>query len=101
VAHVGRPDGADDEHPGLAGHHRPRRSWRRQKAGNAAWSPLWDHLTAVWKDESAAVLLTSQAELDERVAAGEIEIFKGTPDTDGQGFVVNCPSPIVAPSISR
>jgi hypothetical protein len=70
----------------------------REKAGDPAWSPMWDHLTAVWKDESKAVLLTTQAELDERVAAGEIEIFKGTPDTDGQGFVVNCPSPIVAPN---
>lgn len=55
-------------------------------------------ITAIWKDETKAVLLTSQAELDEHVAAGEIEIFKGTPDTDGQGFVVNCPSPVVAPN---
>lgn len=70
----------------------------REKAGLPAWSPMWDHFTAVWKDESKAVLLTTQAELDERVAAGEIEIFKGTPDTGGQGFVVNCPSPIVAPN---
>jgi hypothetical protein len=70
----------------------------REKAGMPSWSPLWDHLTAVWKDQSKAVLLKSQAELDERVAAGEIEIFKGTPDTGGQGFVVNCPSPIVAPN---
>ena len=70
----------------------------REKAGLPSWSPLWDHLTAVWKDPSKAVLLRSQAELDERVAAGEIDIFKGTPDTGGQGFVVNCPSPIVAPN---
>lgn len=70
----------------------------REKAGEPSWSPLWDHLTAVWKDETKAVLLTSQAELDERVAAGEIEIFKGTPDTGGQGFVVNCPAPVVAPN---
>jgi hypothetical protein len=67
-------------------------------AGQPSWSPLWDHLTAVWKDEPKAVLLRSQAELDERVTAGEIEIFKGTPDTGGQGFVVNCPSPVVAPN---
>lgn len=40
----------------------------------------------------------AQAELDERVAAGEIEIFNGTPDTAGQGFVVNCLVPIVAPN---
>jgi hypothetical protein len=70
----------------------------REKAGDPAWSPLWDHFTAVWKDESKAVLLKSQAELDERVAAGEIELFTGTPDTGGQGFVVNCPSPVVAPN---
>jgi len=70
----------------------------REKAGLPSWSPLWDHLTAVWKDPSKAVLLRSQADLDARVAAEEIEIFKGTPDTGGQGFVVNCPSPIVAPN---
>jgi hypothetical protein len=70
----------------------------REKAGEPAWSPMWDHFTAVWKDESKAVLLKTQAELDERVAAGEIELFTGTPDTGGQGFVVNCPSPIVAPN---
>lgn len=70
----------------------------REKAGNPAWSPLWDHFTAVWKDPAKAVLLTNQAELDARVAAAEIEIFRGTPDTGGQGFIVNCPSPIVAPN---
>jgi hypothetical protein len=70
----------------------------REKAGQPSWSPLWDHFTAVWKDSSKAVLLRTQAELDERVASGEIELFKGTPDTGGQGFVVNCPSPVVAPN---
>jgi hypothetical protein len=70
----------------------------REKAGDPAWSPMWDHFTAVWRDESKAVLLSTQAELDTLVAAGEIEIFRGTPDTGGQGFVVNCPSPIVAPN---
>jgi len=62
------------------------------------WSPLWDHFTAVWKDPTAGVLLTNQAELDARVEAGEIELFRGTPETGGQGFIVNCPSPIVAPN---
>ena len=70
----------------------------REKAGNPAWSPLWDHFTAVWKDPTAAVLLTNQAELDARVEAGEIELFRGTPETGSQGFIVNCPSPIVAPN---
>lgn len=70
----------------------------REKAGDGAWSPMWDHFTAVWKDPTNAVLLRSQAELDPRVEAGEIELFAGPPDTGGQGFVVNCPSPIVAPN---
>jgi hypothetical protein len=68
------------------------------KAGDAAWSPMWDHWTAVWKDPSKAVLLKKQEELDARVKAGEIELHHGTPDTKGEGFVVNCPSPIVAPN---
>ncbi len=69
-----------------------------RKAGDPAWSPMWDHWTALWKDPDQARLLESQAELDEAVAAGEIELHHGTPDTGGQGFVVNCPSPIVAPN---
>lgn len=68
------------------------------KAGEAAWSPMWDHWTAVWKDPSKVVLLRTQSELDARVQAGEIVLHHGTPDTKGQGFVVNCPSPIVAPN---
>lgn len=70
----------------------------REKAGEPAWSPLWDHFTVVWKDPAAARLVTSQAELDALVADGSLELFVGTPDTGGQGFVVNCPSPIVAPN---
>lgn len=69
-----------------------------RKAGDLAWSPMWDHWTAVWKNPRAAVLLKSQAELEARVRAGEIELHRGTPDTKGKGFVVNCPSPIVAPN---
>jgi hypothetical protein len=68
------------------------------KAGEPAWSPMWDHWTAVWSDEAAATLLTSQAELDAAVADGRITLHHGTPDTGGMGFVVNCPSPIVAPN---
>ncbi len=70
----------------------------REKAGEPAWSPLWDHFTVVWTDPSAARLVTSQAELDALVADGSLELFVGTPDTGGQGFVVNCPSPILAPN---
>jgi hypothetical protein len=68
------------------------------KAGDPAWSPIWDHWTAVWTDPDQAELLSSQAELDQRVEDGDIELHHGTPDTDGMGFVVNCPSPIVAPN---
>lgn len=70
----------------------------QSKAGDAAWSPMWDHWTAVWKDPSKAVLLKSQAELDARAKAGDLQLHHGTPDTKGEGFVVNCPSPIVAPN---
>jgi len=68
------------------------------KAGEATWSPMWDHWTAVWKDPSKAILLRTQAELDAKATAGDIVLHHGTPDTKGQGFVVNCPSPIVAPN---
>jgi len=39
------------------------------------WSPMWDHFTTVWKDPAKVVLVKSQDELDERVKAGEIELF--------------------------
>jgi hypothetical protein len=68
------------------------------KAGDPAWSPMWDHWTAVWNDESHATLLRSQADLDAAVNDGLITLHHGTPDTGGMGFVVNCPSPIVAPN---
>lgn len=70
----------------------------REASGEPSWSPLWDHFTAVWKDPAAASLVTTQAELDSLVASGAIELFVGTPDTGGQGFVVNCPAPIVGPN---
>lgn len=70
----------------------------REKAGEPAWSPLWDHFTAVWNEPAAASLLTTQAEITELVEGGALELFVGTPDTDGQGFVVNCPAPITAPN---
>jgi len=68
------------------------------KAGEPAWSPMWDHWTAVWNDEADATLLTTQAELDAAEADGRLTLHHGTPDTGGMGFVVNCPSPIIAPN---
>ena len=32
------------------------------------------------------------------VGAGELDLFNGTPDTHPNGFVVNCPSPVLAPN---
>lgn len=68
------------------------------KAGEPAWSPFWDHFAVSWRDPSRAAVLRSQAELDQRVAAGELDRFNGVPDTHPNGFVVNCPSPILAPN---
>ncbi|MGH2395199.1 MAG: DUF7482 domain-containing protein, partial [Candidatus Limnocylindria bacterium] len=68
------------------------------KAGDPAWSPMWDHWTAVWNDEADATLLTTQAQLDAAAADGRVTLHHGTPDTGSMGFVVNCPSPIVAPN---
>ncbi|HEV8469336.1 MAG TPA: twin-arginine translocation signal domain-containing protein [Candidatus Limnocylindria bacterium] len=68
------------------------------KAGDAAWSPMWDHWTAMWMEPARATLLRTQDELDARVRAGDVQLFHGTPDTKGEGFVVNCPSPLVAPN---
>jgi hypothetical protein len=68
------------------------------KAGELDWSPMWDHWTAVWNDDADATLVTSQAELDAAAGGGLITLHHGTPDTGGMGFVVNCPSPIVAPN---
>lgn len=68
------------------------------KAGDPVWSPFWDHITVMWKDEDQAVLLTSEAEIKQRAEAGEVELFNGVPDSHPNGFVVNCPAPILAPT---
>lgn len=68
------------------------------KAGEPAWSPFWNHFTLSWVDESQARLLTTSAEIRELLAAGELEQFNGVPDSHPNGFVVNCPAPILAPN---
>ncbi len=65
-------------------------------AGDPIWSPFWDHITVVWKDPAAAEVLTSEADVQARADAGEVDLFNGTPDTHPTGFVVNCPSPVLA-----
>lgn len=68
------------------------------KAGEPNWSPFWEHFTVVWKDESQAKVLKSEAEIRTRADAGEVEIFSGTPDSHPNSFVVNCPAPVLAPT---
>lgn len=67
-------------------------------AGDPVWSPYWDHLTYVWKEGVEGRVLADEAAVHAARDAGELEEFVGTPDTGGQGFVVNCPVPVVAPS---
>jgi hypothetical protein len=68
------------------------------KAGEPSWSPMWEHVTVMWQDEGSAQLLTSRQDVDGMEQAGEVNLFPGTPDTNGQSFVVNCPAPVLAPN---
>ncbi|GAB4263264.1 MAG: hypothetical protein Kow0080_01420 [Candidatus Promineifilaceae bacterium] len=68
------------------------------KAGQPAWSPFWNHFTLRWTDESKARVLKSSSEVRELVASGDLEQFNGVPDSHPNGFVVNCPAPILAPN---
>ena len=65
-------------------------------AGDPAWSPFWDHYAVEWADPSAAIVVRSQAEIDDLVESGELIRYNGLPDTHPNGVVVNCPSPILA-----
>ena len=69
------------------------------KAGDPVWSPFWDHVTAVWSEGATPAVLRTEAELFARRDAGELQLFKGTPDSGGMGFVVNCPAQVLAPNI--
>ncbi|MGH9267615.1 MAG: DUF7482 domain-containing protein [Acidimicrobiales bacterium] len=70
-------------------------------AGDAAWSPYWDHYAYKWADEATPKVITSQSELFKSRDAGDIEEFPGTPDTNGTVFTVNCPVPVLAPDTFR
>ncbi|MEX0874625.1 MAG: hypothetical protein WD646_08550 [Actinomycetota bacterium] len=67
-------------------------------AGSAQWSPYWDHMTYAWKDESDARVLRTEREVHAARDDGELDEFPGTPDTNRQVFVVNCPVPVLAPN---
>ena len=71
------------------------------RAGDPVWSPYWDHLTYVWSADAEPRVLEDEAAVHAARDAGDLEEFVGTPDTGGQGFVVNCPVPVVAPNTFR
>lgn len=68
------------------------------KAGDAIWSPFWEHITVAWTEGVEPRLLTSQDEILAAAEAGDITLFNGVPETDPVSFVVNCPAPILAPT---
>lgn len=69
--------------------------------GNPVWSPLWDHFTFTWVDGKTPAVVRDQKELLQRESAGDLKRWPGTPDTQGQTFVVNCPVPVTAPMTWR
>ena len=68
------------------------------RAGDAVWSPFWNHFTLKWKDGTTPRVLRSKDDVSAALGAGEVEQFNGTPDTHPNGFVVNCPVPVLAPN---
>jgi hypothetical protein len=68
------------------------------KAGDPIWSPFWNHFAAEWADPTQATVVRSQEELDALVESGDLILYNGLPDTHPDGFVVNCPAPVLAPN---
>jgi hypothetical protein len=71
------------------------------QAGDADWSPYWDHMTYSWADGVEPRVLDSEEAVLAARDAGELEEFPGTPDTNGEVFTVNCPVPVLAPNTFR
>ena len=65
--------------------------------GQALWSPFWDHFTFTWGGGKTPRVVKNQDELLAAEKAGGLKRWPGTPDTNGQLFVVNCPVPVTAP----
>ena len=68
------------------------------KAGQPAWSPFWNHFTVTWTEGADVRLLTNSMEIRELIDSGDLELWNGVPDSHPNGFVVNCPAPILAPN---
>ncbi len=65
--------------------------------GDAIWSPFWDHYTFTWTAGAGVRVLRNEREIVAEEAAGRLKRWPGTPDTQGQLFVVNCPAPVSGP----
>ena len=63
-----------------------------------AWSPFWDHFTLTWNDGIEPRLMKTSAEVREAIDTGDVTEWNGVPDSHPNGFVVNCPAPILAPN---
>jgi hypothetical protein len=60
------------------------------------WSPFWNHFTVEWIHESFARVLRNADEVYGAIDRGELIKYNGVPDSHPNGFVVNCPIPILA-----
>jgi hypothetical protein len=60
------------------------------------WSPFWNHFTLEWVHESLARVLWNADEVYDALERGELIKYNGIPDSHPNGFVVNCPIPILA-----
>jgi hypothetical protein len=69
--------------------------------GNPVWSPFWDHFTFTWEDGKSPQVVRNQTALLQLETAGSLKRWRGTPETKGELFVVNCPVPISAPMTWR
>jgi len=66
--------------------------------GQPLWSPFWDHYTFTWGEDKTPAVARNQDELLAHEKSGALKRWPGTPDTNGQLFVVNCPVPVTAPT---
>jgi len=60
------------------------------------WSPFWNHFTVEWAHEGLARVLRNADEVYDAIKRGELIKYNGVPDSHPNGFVVNCPIPILA-----
>jgi hypothetical protein len=66
--------------------------------GDPQWSPYWDHFTYEWRPGRKPRVLRTERQVHAARDAGELKEYRGTPDTRGLLFTVNCPVPVTAPA---